>query len=102
MCEKQHINWHKVGWRKSGKLFADTFLDYVNGASSRSNEQAIDTMLGGHRTLQQQAFQFCLNYIKGMAEQEFHDPRNEFSVKTAKEIMKFLESKDLGTHAPLI
>lgn len=99
---KDYINWLDASLKERGSLFANIFYNYINSATHQEMELSVETMLRGHRTLQQMAFRFCLDYIKGMAKQEYHDLRNEFSVKTAREIMKFMEFKDLGTHAPLI
>lgn len=104
MSEK--INWHNVEWKDTGKLFAETFMDYVNTSNSKANSDAIDHLVNGHRTLQQLAFNFCIEYFQGLADQcdvGYYDLRNEFSVKTSKQIIQFLESKDeLGLKAPLI
>ena len=99
--QNQHINWRTVERKEKGQLFADTFLDYVNGSTKTDKEKAVEVMLHGHRTLQQQAFDFCLHYKREMAKQEFFDGRNQFSVETAKEIVSHLDSKNIGG-APLI
>ena len=99
---KDYINWLDASLKERGSLFANIFTNYLNSATRQEMELSVKTMLRGHRTLQQDVFRFCLDYIKGMSKEKFYDLRNEFSVKTAKEIMEFLESKDLGTHAPLI
>ena len=101
---EQHINWRTVERKEKGQLFADTFLDYINGATKTDKEKAVDVMLHGHRTLQQQAFSFCLEYIQGLSDQldsGYYDPRNQFSVETSRKIVDFLESQNIGG-APLI
>jgi hypothetical protein len=101
---EQNINWRTVEREEKGQLFADTFLDYINGSSTKDKEKAVEVMLHGHRTLQQQAFSFCIEYIQGLSDQldsGYYDLRNQFSVETSRKIVDFLESENIG-RVPLI
>jgi len=86
--EKQvSINWLEVSGKESGKLFAQTFMDYVNSSLPSIDKEAIDEILKGHRTLQQYVFDFCLDFIREIAKIEYYDQRNMVAVESARDIM---------------
>lgn len=69
----------------SARDFANECLDFVNGGYNK--QEFTDTMLTGHRTLQQSFMRLIMNWLKALSEQEYYDGRNEASVKLAKRIM---------------
>ena len=80
---------------KDGKQLAQEVLDYVNTMSADHTE-FIDTIMDGHRTLQQSTFGLMLETINTWAEQERYDLRNEATIEGSKRV------KELEIYLPLI
>ena len=76
---------------KLDKDLANKILDGVNSYSYDSKE-FIETILRGHRTLQQSTFELFLQVIKAWSElpENYYDDRNAYTVEKSKEIMKLL------------
>ena len=62
--------------------------DFVNTMSTSHNKDFIHEMNKEHRTLQQSFTRLCLTWLENCASDEYrHDPRNESSHFTAKELV---------------
>jgi hypothetical protein len=66
------------------KELAEELSNFVNSGDSRKLEKLAELMIQDHRTLQQLKMKLACLFIEKMAAQEFHDARNEASVKTAR------------------
>jgi hypothetical protein len=66
------------------KELAEELSNFVNSGDSRKLEKLAELMIQDHRTLQQLKMKLACLFIEKMAAQEFHDTRNEASVKTAR------------------
>ena len=74
------------------ELAVKTMRDYVNGSSHEMPEFCV-LMGREHRTLQQSFTRLCLKWIHHASKDSYGtDPRNEYSKKTAKEIVDLMES----------
>ena len=73
------------------KELAEHILNSVN-TCSYDNQEFVNTILRGHRTLQQSSFELFLAVIKAWSElgENYYDARNEHTVKMSREIMKLL------------
>jgi len=77
------------------EVFARFFSDYVNRCPN-DFKKAARAMGREHRYLQSEMFKMCLAYIKVLSEHYesgCYDPRNEYAVRTSKEIVDFLDGK---------
>lgn len=93
MSNEQKIKWLEVPPELSGKLLAETLLDFVNSSTKLSNQDAIEGILGSHRTLQQYLFDFMSDFIWQLSMSERLDKRNEYAVMKARQIMNFLNGR---------
>jgi hypothetical protein len=74
-------------------VFARFFSNYVNNCG-HDGRKAAAKMATDHRTLQNNMFKVCMEYIKVLAENAekgWYDPRNEYAVKTSKKIIDFFK-----------
>ena len=74
------------------KELAESILNAVN-TYSYDNKEFVDTIMRGHRTLQQSTFELFLAVIKAWSElsENYYDDRNSYTVNRSKEIMKLLD-----------
>ena len=83
-----------------GEFFYDKFSDFINNMCCDS-DGFVKQALKDHNTLQQSAFRLFLKLTKGYSELPNWkvDGRNEYTNKTAKQIMELLDN---NTNCPFI
>lgn len=77
--------------------FLNTFTDDV-----RINSFLDYMTKNAHRTLQQKYFGLVLKSIRKFADLQNFDGRNEYAVKTAKKMEKFMNENYIGSDCPCI
>jgi hypothetical protein len=76
---------------EKGKVMAEAFMEFVNGATTKDKAVFVQTILRDHRALQQEAFNVMIDTCKAWSEldaSDHYDARNQHAVKTSVEIMK--------------
>lgn len=75
------------------EVFARFFSDYVNNCG-HDTRKAVAKMATDHRTLQNNMFYLCMEYIKVLAEnceKGWYDPRNQYACETSKKIIDYFK-----------
>lgn len=81
---------------KQGALVAEKLSDLVNSTSINNREDFVSTVLGDHRTLQQETFNLFIETMRSWAKLEntdFYDERNKYAVETSAKIIRLIEGK---------
>ena len=88
--------------RQTGQEVAQDLERYVNNMSLdyRKNDFIETIVTRTHNTLQQSIVRLMLNTIKGIADQEYHDGRNEAAVKACRFIVRQMK-EEYGMIDPL-
>lgn len=86
---------------KSGRELAEHLGNFVNKMGRHSKVKGfIEGMFSQHRTLQQSVFELFLKWVYKMADTEYYDARNEYTVKYCKKIKEALG--EYGDNCPFI
>jgi hypothetical protein len=75
------------------KKDAKAIVDLLNNMSFKEEEVG-KAIAHDHRTIQQKFMRLCISFIYEQAEKEHSDPRNEATVKHAKNIAKLLKEEN--------
>lgn len=90
------IDTYTVAKSLDAESFAAIFETFINSYTGHGLEVG-RILRKSHHTLQRLVVVFALNMLKGLAEQNYTDPRNKDAIETARKITQMLKDGELST-----